>query len=144
MIAYCLDSLGDDPSFLIGGEVAQLGGNARAGEGWLVVEGDESDGTVFSLPADIAVVTNVDLDHHTEFSSTAELEERFEAWAADRRRARRRGARHRWSSSGLRCRACNRINAACALALSRRVRARRVQGDAEFRGAGRLRVRRRS
>ena len=54
MIAYCLDRLGDDPSFLIGGEVPQLGGNARAGSGWLVVEGDESDGTVFALPADIA------------------------------------------------------------------------------------------
>ena len=94
MIAYCLDRLGDDPSFLIGGEVAQLGGNARAGEGWLVVEGDESDGTVFSLPADIAVVTNVDLDHHSEFSSTAELEERFAAWAAlDRRRPCRLGPR---------------------------------------------------
>ncbi|HEU4449788.1 MAG TPA: cyanophycin synthetase [Gaiellaceae bacterium] len=82
MVAYCLDALGDDPSFLIGGEVPQLGGNARAGGGWLVVEGDESDGTVFSLPADVAVVTNVDLDHHTAFGSAAELEERFERWAA--------------------------------------------------------------
>jgi UDP-N-acetylmuramate--alanine ligase len=82
MIAYCLDALGDDPSFLVGGEVPQLGGNARAGSGWLVVEGDESDGTVFSLPADVAVVTNVDLDHHDAFSSVAELEERFERWAA--------------------------------------------------------------
>ncbi len=81
MIAYCLDGLGDDPSFLIGGEVPQLGGNARAGSGWLVVEGDESDGTVFSLPADVAVVTNVDLDHHAAFASVAELEERFERWA---------------------------------------------------------------
>ena len=82
MIAYCLDALGDDPSFLIGGEVPQLGGNARAGAGWLVVEGDESDGTVFELPADIAVVTNVELDHHATFASTAELEQSFERWAA--------------------------------------------------------------
>jgi UDP-N-acetylmuramate--alanine ligase len=82
MIAYCLEGLGDDPSFLIGGEVPQLGGNARAGSGWLVVEGDESDGTVFELPAEIAVVTNVELDHHATFASTAELEQRFEAWAA--------------------------------------------------------------
>jgi UDP-N-acetylmuramate--alanine ligase len=81
MIAYCLDRLGDDPSFLIGGEVPQLHGNARAGSGWLVVEGDESDGTVFALPADIAVVTNVDLDHHTAFGSRAELNERFARWA---------------------------------------------------------------
>jgi UDP-N-acetylmuramate--alanine ligase len=82
MIAFCLDALGDDPSFLIGGEVPQLGGNARAGAGWLVVEGDESDGTVFELPADIAVVTNVELDHHATFASEAELEQRFERWAA--------------------------------------------------------------
>jgi UDP-N-acetylmuramate--alanine ligase len=82
MIAYCLDALGDDPSFLIGGEVPQLGGNARAGTGWLVVEGDESDGTVFELPADVAVVTNVELDHHAAFASTAALEERFERWTA--------------------------------------------------------------
>jgi UDP-N-acetylmuramate--alanine ligase len=82
MIAYCLDGLGDDPSFLIGGEVPQLDGNARAGRGWLVVEGDESDGTVFGLPAEIAVVTNVELDHHATFASTAELEERFRRWAA--------------------------------------------------------------
>jgi UDP-N-acetylmuramate--alanine ligase len=82
MIAFCLDALGDDPSFLIGGEIPQLGGNARAGSGWLVVEGDESDGTVFELSADIAVVTNVELDHHATFGSTAELERRFETWAA--------------------------------------------------------------
>lgn len=83
MIAFVLDRLGRDPSFLIGGEVQQLGGNARAGEGWLVVEGDESDGTVFGLPATVAVVTNVDLDHHTTFASAAELERLFERWAAD-------------------------------------------------------------
>jgi UDP-N-acetylmuramate--alanine ligase len=82
MIAFCLDALGDDPSFLVGGVVPQLGGNARAGTGWLVVEGDESDGTVFELPADIAVVTNVELDHHATFASTAELAERFERWAS--------------------------------------------------------------
>src|ERR1700745_303384 len=43
MIAFALDRLGLDPAFLIGGEIPQLGGNARAGEGWLVAEGDESD-----------------------------------------------------------------------------------------------------
>ena len=83
MIAFVLDRLGLDPAFLIGGEIPQLGGNARSGEGWLVVEGDESDRTVFGLPAEIAVVTNVDLDHHTAFASAAELEKLFEGWAAD-------------------------------------------------------------
>jgi UDP-N-acetylmuramate--alanine ligase len=80
MIAFCLDRLGDDPAFLIGGEVPQLGGNARAGNGWLVVEGDESDRTLASLRPQIAVLTNVDLDHHAEFSSRAEVEGLFEEW----------------------------------------------------------------
>ena len=71
MIAFCLDRLGDDPAFLIGGDVPQLGGNARAGSGWLVVEGDESDRTVAALRPEVAVVTNVDLDHHSEFGSRA-------------------------------------------------------------------------
>jgi UDP-N-acetylmuramate--alanine ligase len=82
MIAFCLDRLGRDPSFLIGGEVPQLGGNARSGSGWLVVEGDESDRTVASLRPRIAVLTNVDLDHHTTFGSRAEVEELFERWLA--------------------------------------------------------------
>jgi len=80
MIAFCLDRLGDDPAFLIGGEIPQLGGNARAGSGWLVVEGDESDRTIAALRPEIAVVTNVDLDHHTEFASRAEVESLFADW----------------------------------------------------------------
>jgi UDP-N-acetylmuramate--alanine ligase len=82
MIAFALDRLGRDPAFLIGGEVPQLGGNARAGSGWLVVEGDESDRTIEHLRPKIAVVTNVDLDHHSEFASRAEVEELFERWLA--------------------------------------------------------------
>jgi UDP-N-acetylmuramate--alanine ligase len=83
MIAFVLDRVGRDPSFLIGGEIPQLGGNARAGSGWLVVEGDESDRTIEQLRPRIAVVTNVDLDHHSEFASRAEVEELFERWLAD-------------------------------------------------------------
>jgi UDP-N-acetylmuramate--alanine ligase len=83
MIAFVLDRLGRDPAFLIGGEVPQLGGNARAGSGWLVVEGDESDRTIEHLRPKIAVVTNVDLDHHSEFASRAEVEELFECWLAE-------------------------------------------------------------
>jgi UDP-N-acetylmuramate--alanine ligase len=82
MIAFCLDRLGLDPAFLIGGEIPQLGGNAGAGEGWLVVEGDESDRTIESLRPEIAVVTNVDLDHHTTFASRAEVDALFDAWLA--------------------------------------------------------------
>jgi UDP-N-acetylmuramate--alanine ligase len=80
MIAFCLERLGDDPAFLIGGDVPQLGGNARAGAGWLVVEGDESDRTIAALRPEIAVVTNVDLDHHSEFASRAEVESLFAEW----------------------------------------------------------------
>jgi UDP-N-acetylmuramate--alanine ligase len=80
MIAFVLDRLGLDPSFLIGGEIPQLGGNARAGEGWLVVEGDESDRTISSLRPEIAVVLNIDLDHHATFGSRAEVQALFDDW----------------------------------------------------------------
>jgi UDP-N-acetylmuramate--alanine ligase len=82
MIAFVLRETGNDPSWLVGAPVPQLGANAGAGSGWLVVEGDESDRTVFGLPAAIAVVTNVELDHHAEFRSLAELEDEFDRWAA--------------------------------------------------------------
>jgi UDP-N-acetylmuramate--alanine ligase len=82
MIAFALDRLGLDPAFLIGGTVPQLGGNARAGDGWLVAEGDESDRSLELLRPRIAVVTNVELDHHATFVSQAEVEELFERWLA--------------------------------------------------------------
>jgi UDP-N-acetylmuramate--alanine ligase len=82
MIAYVLRETGRDPAWIVGGEVPQLGGNAGAGEGWLVVEGDESDRSVELLRPEIAVVNNVDLDHHTTFASLAEVEELFERWLA--------------------------------------------------------------
>ena len=82
MIAFCLDRLGEDPAFLIGGEIPQLGGNAGAGTGWLVVEGDESDRSVEALRPEIAVLLNVDLDHHTTFTSRREVEQLYEDWLA--------------------------------------------------------------
>ena len=83
MIAFVLCETGRDPSWIVGGEVPQLGANAGAGEGWLVVEGDESDRSVEALRPRVAVVTNVDLDHHTTFGSLAEVEALFERWLAD-------------------------------------------------------------
>ncbi len=80
MIAFCLERLGRDPAFLIGGEIPQLGGNARAGAGWLVVEGDESDRSVAATRPDVAVLLNVDLDHHATFGSRAEVAALFEEW----------------------------------------------------------------
>jgi UDP-N-acetylmuramate--alanine ligase len=80
MIAFCLERLGRSPAWLIGADVPQLGGNAGTGAGWLVVEGDESDRTIAELRPRVAVVTNVDLDHHATFGSRAEVSELFERW----------------------------------------------------------------
>jgi len=80
MIAYVLSETGRDPAWVIGGIVPQLGGNAGAGRGWLVAEGDESDRSIGSLAPQIAVVTNIELDHHAAYASEAELRAFFEAW----------------------------------------------------------------
>ncbi len=82
MIAFALRETGGDPAWLIGAPVPQLGSNAGFGAGYLVVEADESDRTVFVLPAEIAVLTNLELDHHTEYVSLAELEGEFDRWLA--------------------------------------------------------------
>ena len=80
MIAFVLHELGLDPAWILGGVVPQLGGNAGTGGGWLVVEGDESDRSIALLRPEIAVVTNVELDHHATFASEAELALFFEEW----------------------------------------------------------------
>jgi UDP-N-acetylmuramate--alanine ligase len=140
MIAFVLDRLGHDPSFLIGAEIPQLGGNGRAGSGWLVVEGDESDRTIEHLHPKIAVVTNVDLDHHSEFRSQAELEELFERWLAGVPRVVRGGQLQPFEGELRLSGEHNRRNAASALAALELVG---VTGDEawpllrEFRGAGR-------
>ena len=79
MIAFVLERLGRDPAYLIGGEIPQLGGNARAGAGWLIAEGDESDRSLELLRPRVAVLTNVELDHHATFASEAELGRAAEA-----------------------------------------------------------------
>jgi UDP-N-acetylmuramate--alanine ligase len=81
MIAYVLRETGRDPAWIIGGVVAQLGGNAGTGAGWLVVEGDESDRSIGELRAEIAVITNIELDHHAAYGSEAELRAFLEEWA---------------------------------------------------------------
>jgi UDP-N-acetylmuramate--alanine ligase len=82
MIAYALREAGNDPAWIVGGVVPQLGGNAGTGEGWLVVEGDESDRSVFELAPRLAVVTNVELDHHASYGSEAELHDAIDMWLA--------------------------------------------------------------
>ena len=72
MIAYAAQRLGLDPTYLIGGEVPQLGGNAGPGGGTiLVAEADESDGSLSLLRPRVAVVLNIELDHHTRFAGDA-------------------------------------------------------------------------
>ena len=82
MIAFVLRETGRDPAWIIGGIVPQLGGNAGVGAGWLVVEGDESDRSIGSLRPQIAVVTNIELDHHATYASEAELRAFFDGWLA--------------------------------------------------------------
>jgi UDP-N-acetylmuramate--alanine ligase len=82
MIAFVLRETGRDPAWLIGAPVPQLGSNAGFGAGHLVVEADESDRTAFALEPEVAVVTNLELDHHTEYASVAELEQEFARWLA--------------------------------------------------------------
>ncbi|TCD15242.1 UDP-N-acetylmuramate--L-alanine ligase [Oricola cellulosilytica] len=81
MIATLLDAGGLDPTVINGGIINAYGTNARMGEGeWMVVEADESDGTFLRLPADVAVVTNIDpehLDHYGTFDNVREAFRQF-------------------------------------------------------------------
>ena len=76
MVAALLDAGGLDPTVINGGIINAYGTNARMGESdWMVVESDESDGTFVKLPADIAIVTNIDpehLDHYGTFDAARE------------------------------------------------------------------------
>src|SRR5215212_159134 len=79
MAAHVLVETGQDPSYLIGGEVRSTGTNAAWGGGeWLVVEADESDRSFLKLSPEAAVVTNVEIDHHTPFATLGELQEAFD------------------------------------------------------------------
>lgn len=73
LIGTLLEAGGLDPTVINGGIVNAYGTNARMGDGdWMVVEADESDGTFLKLPADVAVVTNIDpehLDHYGNFEA---------------------------------------------------------------------------
>lgn len=86
MIAHVLTALGADPAFFVGGEVS-VGGrvtNAHWGEGdCVVVEADESDGSFLKLSPSVAVITNVELDHHSTWGGGLdELIEAFVSFAA--------------------------------------------------------------
>ena len=86
MIVGALRAGGLDPSYLIGGTLLETGRNGdwRDGE-WLVVEADESDRSLLSLHTEIAVLTNVELDHHDAFGSLRELEAVYASFSPRRR-----------------------------------------------------------
>ncbi len=79
MLALILRRAGAAPSFVIGGEVNDVGANAAYGDGeWLVVEADESDGTFLHLAPEAALVTNVEPDHLDHYGGFAGLVDAFE------------------------------------------------------------------
>ncbi|MFU0503088.1 UDP-N-acetylmuramate--L-alanine ligase [Pseudaminobacter sp. NGMCC 1.201702] len=78
MVSALLDAGGLDPTVINGGIINAYGTNARMGGGdWMVVEADESDGTFLKLPADIAVVTNIDPEHLDHYGSFDKVREAF-------------------------------------------------------------------
>jgi UDP-N-acetylmuramate--alanine ligase len=83
MVVHALRAAGLNPGWLIGGSIGGGLANAEWSEGeWLVVEADESDRSMLSLSVEIAVITNVELDHHAAYRSLAELRDAFRAFAA--------------------------------------------------------------
>jgi UDP-N-acetylmuramate--alanine ligase len=83
MIVSALRAGGLNPSYLIGGILRDTGRNGEWHPGeWLVVEADESDRSLLSLHTEIAVLTNVELDHHDRFGSLHELEELYREFLA--------------------------------------------------------------
>jgi len=79
MLALVLVEAGLNPSFIIGGELNEIGSGAVWDDGdWFVVEADESDGTFVALPAEHVVVTNVEADHLDYYGSLAEIEAAFD------------------------------------------------------------------
>ncbi|HEX3502557.1 MAG TPA: UDP-N-acetylmuramate--L-alanine ligase [Xanthobacteraceae bacterium] len=81
MVATLLDAGGFDPTVINGGIINAYGTNARLGAGdWMVVEADESDGTFLKLPADIAIVTNVDPEHLDHFKTFDAVQDAFRAF----------------------------------------------------------------
>jgi UDP-N-acetylmuramate--alanine ligase len=91
MVAWALRAIGADPAFFVGGEAPGLGeggaaANAGWGEGeWVVAEADESDASFLELRPEIAVVTNIEMDHHARWGSLSELHEAFRRFLASAR-----------------------------------------------------------
>ena len=82
MVSTILEHCKQDPTYIIGGMVPNLGGQAKVGKGeYMVVEADESDGTFLSLHPICSIITNVDDDHMDYFGNRENLEKSFEDFA---------------------------------------------------------------
>lgn len=74
MLALVLEKCQQDPTILIGGELTDIGGNAKLGRGaFLVAEADESDRSFLKLRPHLAVVTNIEDDHLDHYGSVEEI-----------------------------------------------------------------------
>ncbi|MBC3982237.1 UDP-N-acetylmuramate--L-alanine ligase [Streptomyces sp. AC536] len=83
MLAVSLGTLGVDPSYAIGGDLDAPGSNARHGSGEIfVAEADESDRSFHKYEPEVAVILNVELDHHANYASMDEIYESFETFVA--------------------------------------------------------------
>ena len=81
MVAALLEAGGFDPTVINGGIINAYGTNARLGQGeWMVVEADESDGTIVKLPATIAIVTNIDPEHLDHYKGFEGLKRAFDTF----------------------------------------------------------------
>jgi len=83
MLVHALRAAGMRPGWLVGAPIGGGLANAEWSDGeWLVVEADESDRSMLSLSVEIALLTNVELDHHATFASLQALEDAFRAFLA--------------------------------------------------------------
>ncbi|MGQ4273150.1 UDP-N-acetylmuramate--L-alanine ligase [Terrihabitans sp. B22-R8] len=81
LVATLLDAGEFDPTVINGGIINAYGTNARMGDSdWMVVEADESDGTFLKLPADIAIVTNIDPEHLDHFGTYDAIKAAFRSF----------------------------------------------------------------
>ncbi|WP_265737673.1 UDP-N-acetylmuramate--L-alanine ligase [Peterkaempfera bronchialis] len=81
MLAVSLAALGLDPSYAIGGDLDEPGSNAHHGSGEIfVAEADESDRSFHKYAPEVAIVLNVELDHHANYASIEEIHESFETF----------------------------------------------------------------
>ena len=78
LIAFMLDRAGLDPSFIVGGVLADYGANARSGASAIfVIEADEYDGMFLGLSPSVAVVTSVEHDHPDCFPTPEAMQEAY-------------------------------------------------------------------